>query len=132
MAKKNAPAKEAKKAKAEKDPQKEAKRKARMEALKNRPAGQRPNSRQVDVIDLEKGKVMNFGYPVRKKGTLVTSVGLDEKGNPVSSSVTFIPGVKVKAKKGHGTIIPGVAGMGKGQDAEVEDAGEGEDDGAED
>lgn len=35
-----------------KDPEKEAKRKARMEAIKNRPAGQRPNSKQCDVIEL--------------------------------------------------------------------------------
>lgn len=34
----------------EKDAEKEAKRKARMEALKNRPAEQRPNSKQIDVI----------------------------------------------------------------------------------
>ena len=36
----------------EKDAEKEAKRKARMEALKNRPAEQRPNSKQIDVIGL--------------------------------------------------------------------------------
>ena len=36
----------------EKDPEKEAKRKARQEALKNRPAEQRPNSKQIDVIAL--------------------------------------------------------------------------------
>lgn len=35
---------------AEKDAEKEAKRKARQEALKNRPAEQRPNSKQIDVI----------------------------------------------------------------------------------
>ena len=35
------------------DPAKAAKRKARMEALKNRPVGQRPNSKQIDVIKLD-------------------------------------------------------------------------------
>ena len=38
-----------------------AKRKARQEALKNRPAEQRPNSKQMDVIPVsENSKVMNF------------------------------------------------------------------------
>ena len=50
----------------EKDPEKEAKRKARQEALKNRPAEQRPNSKQIDVIAInDKSKVMNFGYAVK-------------------------------------------------------------------
>ena len=30
----------------------EAKRKARMEAIKNRPAGQRPNGKQIDFIKI--------------------------------------------------------------------------------
>ena len=62
-----------------KDPEKEAKRKARMEALKNRPAEQRPNSKQIDIIKLdEDGKkvVKNFGYAIKNKegyqGVLVT------------------------------------------------------------
>ena len=99
--------------------EKAAKRKARMEAIKNRPAGQRPNSKQVDIIDLGNGsKVLNFGAPVRKIGTLVTSVALDGEGNVVSTSVTLIPGVTVKSKKGHGTFKPGAPGMGKGSKAE--------------
>lgn len=99
--------------------EKAAKRKARMEAIKNRPAGQRPNSKQVDIIDLGNGsKVLNFGAPVRKVGTLVTSVALDGDGNVVSTSVTLIPGVTVKSKKGHGTFKPGAPGMGKGSKAE--------------
>lgn len=107
--------------------EKAAKRKARMEALKNRPAGQRPNSKQVDVIDLGNGsKVLNFGAPVRKVGTLVTSVALDGEGNVVSTAVTLIPGVTVKSKKGHGTFKPGAPGMGKGSKAE--EAEEEEDD----
>lgn len=94
-----------------KDPEKEAKRKARMEALKNRPVGQRPNSKQIDVIKLDddgKKVIKNFGYAIKNKegyqGVLVTSV-LEVEGNPVNTSVTFVPGeLTVKAKKGHGTI----------------------------
>ena len=94
-----------------KDPEKEAKRKARMEALKNRPVGQRPNSKQIDVIKLdEDGKkvIKNFGYALKNKagyqGVLVTSV-LEVEGTPVNTSVAFVPGnLTVKAKKGHGTI----------------------------
>lgn len=93
------------------DPEKEAKRKARMEALKNRPAEQRPNSKQIDIIKLdEEGKkvVKNFGYAIKNKdgyqGVLVTSV-LEVEGTPVNTSVAFVPGnLTVKAKKGHGTI----------------------------
>lgn len=94
-----------------KDPEKEAKRKARMEALKNRPAEQRPNSKQIDIIKLdEDGKkvVKNFGYAIKNKdgyqGVLVTSI-LEVEGTPVNTSVAFVPGnLTVKAKKGHGTI----------------------------
>ena len=94
-----------------KDPEKEAKRKARMEALKNRPAEQRPNSKQIEIIKLdEEGKkvVKNFGYAIKNKdgyqGVLVTSV-LEVEGTPVNTSVAFVPGnLTVKAKKGHGTI----------------------------
>ena len=94
-----------------KDPEKEAKRKARMEALKNRPAEQRPNSKQIDIIKLdEDGKkvVKNFGYAIKNKdgyqGVLVTSV-LEVEGTPVNTSVAFVPGnLTVKAKKCHGTI----------------------------
>nr|DAP52547.1 MAG TPA: hypothetical protein [Caudoviricetes sp.] len=94
-----------------KDPEKEAKRKARMEALKNRPAEQRPNSKQIDIIKLDedgKNVVKNFGYAIKNKegyqGVLVTSV-LEVEGTPVNTSVAFVPGnLTVKAKKGHGTI----------------------------
>lgn len=94
-----------------KDPEKEAKRKARMEALKNRPAEQRPNSKQIDIIKLDEdgNKVIkNFGYAIKNKegyqGVLVTSV-LEVEGTPVNTSVAFVPGnLTVKAKKGHGTI----------------------------
>ena len=93
----------------EKDPEKEAKRKARQKALKNRPAEQRPNSKQIDVIAInDKSKVMNFGYAVKNKeghqGVVVTSV-LVTDGKPVSTSVSFVPGtLTVKSKKGHGVI----------------------------
>lgn len=89
--------------------EKDAKRKARMEALKNRPAGQRPNSKQIDVIQVnEKSSVMNYGYAVKNRegyqGVVVTSV-LVVEGKPVSTSVAYVPGnLTVKAKKGHGII----------------------------
>lgn len=95
--------------KAEVDPAKAAKRKARMEALKNRPAEQRPNSKQIDIIKVSDTSVVkNYGYAIKNKeghvGVLVTSV-VEVKGEAVSTSVTFIPGnLAVKAKKGHGTI----------------------------
>ena len=91
--------------------EKAAKRKARMEALKNRPAEQRPNSKQIDIIPTENGGcVKNFGYPLKANGkhigVLVTSVAYDAEGNVLSSNVALVPGdLTVKAKKGHGTII---------------------------
>lgn len=112
-----------------KDPEKEAKRKARMEALKNRPAEQRPNSKQIDIIKLdEEGKkvVKNFGYSIKNKegyqGVLVTSV-LEVEGTPVNTSVAFVPGnLTVKAKKGHGTIC--APKNKKAKDDEEEDSSE--------
>lgn len=101
--------KDSKKKGAATDEEKAAKRKARQEALKNRPAEQRTNSKQIDVINIDdKSKVMNFGYAVKNKdgyqGVVVTSV-LVTDGNPVSTSVAFVPGnLTVKAKKGHGVI----------------------------
>jgi hypothetical protein len=91
--------------------EKAAKRKARMEALKNRPAEQRPNSKQIDIIATENGGcVKNFGYPLKANGkhigVLVTSVAYDAEGNVLSSNTTLVPGDHtVKAKKGHGTIV---------------------------
>lgn len=113
-----------------KDPEKEAKRKARMEALKNRPAEQRPNSKQIDIIKLdEEGKkvVKNFGYAIKNKegyqGVLVTSV-LEVEGTPVNTSVAFVPGnLTVKAKKGHGTICAPKNKKAK-DDEEEEDSSE--------
>lgn len=91
------------------DEAKAAKRKARMEALKNRPEGQRPNSKQIDIISIDNGAVKNYGYAVKNKdgyqGVLVTSVLENKDGQVISTSVTFIPGkLTVKSKKGHGVI----------------------------
>lgn len=89
--------------------EKAAKKKARLEAIKNRPAGQRPNSKQIDVIQVSENSVVeNYGYPVKNKeghqGVLVTSI-VKEDGKIVSTSVTFVPGnLTIKAKKGHGVI----------------------------
>lgn len=91
--------------------EKAAKRKARMEALKNRPAEQRPNSKQIDVFDAgDTGCVKNFGYPLKANGkhigVLVTSIAYDGNGNVLGSNVTLVPGdLTVKAKKNHGTIV---------------------------
>ena len=91
--------------------EKAAKRKARMEALKNRPAEQRPNSKQIDIIPTENGGcVKNFGYPLKANGkhigVLVTSVAYDAEGNVLNTCTTLVPGdLTVKAKKNHGTIV---------------------------
>ena len=109
-----------------KDPEKEAKRKARMEALKNRPAEQRPNSKQIDVIKInDKSEVQNYGYAVKNKegyqGVVVTSV-LVIDGKPTSTSVTFVPGnLTVKSKKGHGIICNPKAKKAKGEEEEAGD-----------
>lgn len=109
-----------------KDEAKEAKRKARMEALKNRPAEQRPNSKQIDVIKInEKSEVRNYGYAVKNKegyqGVVVTSVLVIE-GKPTTTSVTFVPGnLTVKSKKGHGIICNPKAKKAKGEEEEAGD-----------
>lgn len=109
-----------------KDEAKEAKRKARMEALKNRPAEQRPNSKQIDVIKInEKSEVRNYGYAVKNKegyqGVVVTSV-LVIDGKPTSTSVTFVPGnLTVKSKKGHGIICNPKAKKAKDEEEEAGD-----------
>jgi hypothetical protein len=109
-----------------KDEAKEAKRKARMEALKNRPAEQRPNSKQIDVIKInEKSEVRNYGYAVKNKegyqGVVVTSV-LVIDGKPATTSVTFVPGnFTVKSKKGHGIICNPKSKKDKGDAEDSED-----------
>lgn len=113
---------------------KAAKKAARMAALKNRPEGQRPNSKQIDVIPMgDKGEVVTYGMPVRKIGTLVTAIAKDAEGNVVGVSVTLVNGVSPKAKKGHGTLVPKVPGVKKGKgDAEEVNAEGDEDEGDED
>lgn len=87
------------------DEERLAKKKARLEAIKNRPHIQRPNSRQVDIIELENGgKVMNFAALVRNYGSIITSVAMDKDGNVVSTSITTVKGLKPKVKKGHGSL----------------------------
>lgn len=105
-----AKAKETKKAMSAEE--KAAKKKARLEAIKNRPAGQRCNSKQVDVIETENSTVETWGYPVvaaRKHiGVLTTTIVKDKGGNVISTASTWVPGdLTIKAKKGHG-IITGV------------------------
>ena len=83
-----------------------------MEAIKNRPEGQRCNSKQIDVIGTDNGTVETWGYPVvaaRKHiGVLTTTIVKDKDGNVISTASTWVPGdLTIKAKKGHG-IITGV------------------------
>ena len=107
--------------------EKAAKRKARMEALKNRPAEQRPNSKQVDIIQVSENQVVKtYAMPVKVKhrsiGVMVTSVAIED-GKVVSTSNTFIPGeLAVKVKKGHGNIVAQKAAKGsKGADIDSEE-----------
>ena len=134
MAQKEKKAAEAKAAKKEKKvmtpEEKAAKKAARMEALKNRPAEQRPNSKQIDIIDLGDGNVIkNFGYPIKQKnthiGVLVTSIAL-KNGEVVSTSTSFVPGdLTVKCKKNHGTICgakhKGAADVDEDEEGDSED-----------
>ena len=78
---------------------------ARQEAIKNRPAGQRCNSKQIDVIETENGTVETWGYPVvaaRKHiGVLTTTIVKGKDGNVISTASTWVPGdITVKSKKG--------------------------------
>lgn len=107
---------------------KAAKKKARMEALKNRPAGQRCNSKQFDVIVTDNGKVETYGYVVKVKGRSVgvytTTIAYNSDGLVVSVSNSFIPGeLTIKAKKGHGVIT----GQKPGKGSKVNDEEEEED-----
>ena len=123
--------KETKKAEdATKAEEKAAKRKARMEALKNRPAEQRPNSKQVDIIKVSENQVVKtYAMPVKVKhrsiGVLVTSVAIED-GKVTSTSNAFIPGeLAVKVKKGHGNIVAQKAAKGS-KDVEETDSEENE------
>ena len=122
-----AKAKETKKAMSAEE--KAAKKKARMEAIKNRPAGQRCNSKQIDVIETENGTVETWGYPVvaaRKHiGVLTTTIVKDKEGKIISTSSTWVPGdLTIKAKKGHGTITGVKPKKEKGEDDEEKDEAE--------
>jgi len=124
MAKKKTKTKAAAPAKDVKAAEKAAKRAARMEALKNRPAEQRTNSKQIDVIDLGDGNlVKNYGYAIKQKsahvGVVVTSVAM-HNGEITGTSVSFIPGnLTVKSKKNHGTICaPKVKKAGEAEETE--------------
>lgn len=111
--------------------EKKAKQATRKEKMANMPEGQRQNSRSFDVIELPNGgKVMNYAYPVRKYGVVITSVAYDKDGNVISTSVTHLPGYSVKSKKGHGNLVPKVPGVGKkgkGEEADDEPEEENED-----
>lgn len=113
MATKKATKKDAPKASTKKvmtPEEKAAKKKARLEAIKNRPAEQRPNSKSIDVIFGANGtKVTNYGHPVKVGGTymgvLVTSVVTNAEGNVIGTSTTFVPGeLTIKSKKNHGNF----------------------------
>lgn len=121
-AKKAEPAKKAAKMSEE---EKAAKKKARLEAIKNRPEGQRTNSKQCDVIETTKGVVKTYAMPVKGFGVVLTTVAEDKDGNVVSTAITTLAGYTVKSKKGHGTLKAGVPGVGKkGKGAKEEEVDE--------
>lgn len=128
-AKKAEPAKKAAKMTEE---EKAAKKKARQEAIKNRPEGQRTNSKQCDVIETTKGVVKTYAMPVKGFGVVLTTVAEDKDGNVVSTAITTLAGYTVKSKKGHGTLkagVPGVGKKGKGaKEADVDDDDEEDED----
>lgn len=110
---------------------KAAKKKARKEALKNRPEGQRTNSKQCDVIETTKGVVKTYAMPVKGFGVVLTTVAEDKDGNVVSTAITTLAGYTVKSKKGHGTLkagVPGVGKKGKGAKEEVDEDDEEDED----
>ena len=126
--KKNAKATPAKEAKKVMTPEeKAAKKKARLEAIKNRPAEQRQNSKTIDVIPTENGgKVLNYGHPVKVGGTyigvLVTSVAYDANGNVICTSTTFVPGeLTIKSKKNHGNFAKPKNKKHAGEEVEEDD-----------
>lgn len=109
--------------------EKKAKREAMKERLKNRAPGQRPNSKQCDIIDLGGGNVAKtFAMNVRKYGVLITSVVTDKDGKVIAVSNATIPGVSVKSKKEHGTLVPKMPGMGKKRKAAEAEDDEGDED----
>lgn len=128
-AKKAEPAKKAAAKMSEEE--KDAKKKARLEAIKNRPEGQRTNSKQCDVIETTKGVVKTYAMPVKGFGVVLTTVAEDKDGNVVSTAITTLAGYTVKSKKGHGTLkagVPGVGKKGKGAKEEVDEDDEEDED----
>jgi hypothetical protein len=128
-AKKAEPAKKAAAKMSEEE--KAAKKKARLEAIKNRPEGQRTNSKQCDVIETTKGVVKTYAMPVKGFGVVLTTVAEDKDGNVVSTAITTLAGYTVKSKKGHGTLkagVPGVGKKGKGAKEEVDEDDEEDED----
>lgn len=122
-AKKAEPAKKAAAKMSEEE--KAAKKKARLEAIKNRPEGQRTNSKQCDVIETTKGVVKTYAMPVKGFGVVLTMVAEDKDGNVVSTAITTLAGYTVKSKKGHGILKAGVPGVGKkGKGAKEEEVDE--------
>lgn len=124
-------AKPAKKAAKMSEEEKAAKKKARLEAIKNRPEGQRTNSKQCDVIETTKGVVKTYAMPVKGFGVVLTTVAEDKDGNVVSTAITTLAGYTVKSKKGHGTLktgVPGVGKKGKGAKEEVDEDDEEDED----
>lgn len=129
IVRKGEPAKKAGKETAE---EKAAKKKARQEALKNRPEGQRTNSKQCDVIETTNGVVKTYAMPAKGFGVVITTLAEDKDGNVVSTATTTLEGFTVKSKKGHGALKPGVPGVGKkgkgAKEAEVDDDDEEDED----
>lgn len=113
------------------DEKKKARLEARKEAIKNRPEGQRTNSKQCDVIETTKGVVKTYAMPVKGFGVFLTTVAEDKDGNVVSTAITTLAGYTVKSKKGHGTLkagVPGVGKKGKGAKEEVDEDDEEDED----
>lgn len=133
-AKKAAPAKDAKKEVKETGKKKmtpeerKAKAQARKEKMAALPAEQRENSKSIDVIKGTDGsKVVVYAQTIRKFGVIITPVAFDAEGNIINVGGTVtLAGYKPKSKKGHGNLVAGVPGLGKGK-AEEEDTEEDED-----
>lgn len=125
-AKKAEPAKKAAAKMSEEE--KAAKKKARLEAIKNRPEGQRTNSKQCDVIETTKGVVKTYAMPVKGFGVVLTTVAEDKDGNVVSTALTTVEGFTVKTKKGHGYLKSPKAKAGKGAKEEVDEDDEEDED----
>lgn len=113
------------------DEKKKARLEARKEAIKNRPEGQRTNSKQCDVVETTKGVIKTYAMPVKGFGVVLTTVAEDKDGNVVSTAITTLAGYTVKSKKGHGFLkagVPGVGKKGKGAKEEVDEDDEEDED----